>query len=317
MTDGRGSAEQGLVGSPREQARGVGLVFTGVVSVQFGAALAATLFPLIGTSATVGLRLSLAAVVLVAIGGLRLRGRPRSHLLLAGGLGLSMALMILSLYAAIDRMPLGAVITVEFVGPLAVAVALSRRPRDLAIAAVAGLGVVVLAGGLDGAQLVGVVFALGAAAGWAAYITFNSLLARAGVEGALPLAALLAALVVAPWSLPQAGPQLLTLDVLLLGIAVAVLSSVVPHSADMRALRVVPPRLFGVMMSVHPAVAALAGFVVLGQRLAANQVVGMVSRGVSERPGCPHRGGPETRRSRARRGRDECVTGWVQQASYR
>jgi len=275
MTGGRDPANQALVVSPRAQARGVGLVFTGVVSVQFGAALAATLFPLIGSSATVGLRLCLAAVVLVAIGGLRVRGRPRTHLLLAGALGLSMAVMILSLYAAIDRMPLGAVITVEFVGPLAVAVALSRRPRDLAIAAVAGLGVVVLAGGLDGAQLVGVVFALGAAAGWAAYITFNSLLARAGVEGALPLAALVAALVVAPWSLPQAGPQLLTLHVLLLGIAVAVLSSVVPHSADMRALRVVPPRLFGVMMSVHPAVAAVAGFVVLGQRLAVNQVVGM------------------------------------------
>jgi inner membrane transporter RhtA len=277
MTGDRGSAEQG----PRDtrqhqQLRGVGLVFTGVVSVQFGAALAATLFPLIGSSATVGLRLSVAAAVLVAIGGLRVRGRPRSHLLLAAALGLSMALMILSLYEAIDRMPLGAVITVEFLGPLAVAVALSRRPRDLVIAAVAGVGVVILAGGLDGAQLVGVVFALGAAAGWAAYITFNSLLARAGVEGALPLAAVVAAVVVAPWSLPQAGPQLLTLHVLLLGVAVAVLSSVVPHSADMRALRVVPPRLFGVMMSVHPAVAALAGFVVLGQRLAANQVVGMV-----------------------------------------
>jgi inner membrane transporter RhtA len=277
MTGEGDSAEHGPgVTGPRRPLRGVGLVFTGVVSVQFGAALAATLFPLIGSSATVGLRLSLAAAVLVAIGGLRVRGRPRGHLLLAGALGLSMALMILSLYEAIDRMPLGAVITVEFLGPLAVAVALSRRPRDLAIAAVAGLGVVILAGGLDGAQLVGVVFALGAAAGWAAYITFNSLLARAGVEGALPLAAVVAALVVAPWSLPQAGPQLLTLHVMLLGVAVAVLSSVVPHSADMRALRVVPPRLFGVMMSVHPAVAALAGFVVLGQRLAANQVVGMV-----------------------------------------
>ena len=266
-----GSAAQ----ATRDRVRGIALVLTGVVSVQFGAAVAATLFPLIGPAATVGLRLSIAAVLLVAVGGFRVRDRRPVELALAAGLGLSMAGMVLSLYEAIERMPLGVVITIEFLGPLAVAIVLSRRWSDVLLAALAASGVVVLTGGLAGAEVGGVLFALGAAAGWACYIAFNRSLGRRRVNGALPLAAVVAALAVAPWALVQPGRALLEPRVLLLGLVVAVLSSVVPHSADMRALRWVPARLFGVMMSLHPAVAAVAGFIVLGQTLEWNEWAGM------------------------------------------
>lgn len=259
----------------RERSRGVALVFAGIGSVQFGAATAATLFPLIGPPATVGLRFTLAAVLLAVPRGLRVRGRSAAELLLVAALGVALAVMVLSLYEAMERMPLGVVVTVEFLGPLSVAVVLSRRWRDLAIAVVAAAGVVVLTGGLRGAELVGVLFALGAAAGWALYIVVNASIARRRVEGGLPLAAVVAALLVAPWALPSASGELLDARILLIGLLVAVTSSVVPHTADMRALRVVPTRVFGVLMSLHPAVAAVAGFVVLDQRLTGGQLVGI------------------------------------------
>jgi inner membrane transporter RhtA len=255
---------------------GIVLLVGGVLSVQFGSALAATLFPIVGPAGAVGLRFAFAAVLVVLMQRRWPSSRRRADLALVATLGVAMALMVLLLYQAIDRMPLGVVITFEFLGPLAVAIALSRRWRDLGLALLALVGVLVLTGTLEGAQLVGVLFALGAAASWAAYIGCQSLLAGRRVSGALPLATTVAALLVAPWSLWHAGSALLDLRVVLVGLLVAVLSSVVWYAADMLALRVVPPRVFGVMMSLHPAGAAIAGFVVLGEVLSVRQLAGML-----------------------------------------
>jgi len=254
---------------------GVGLVVGGVLSVQLGSALAATLFPLIGPAATVGLRFTFAAVLVTALQRTWPSSRGRRDLVLVAGLGLAMAVMVLLLYQAIDRMPLGVVITFEVLGPLAVAVASSHRWRDLGLVVLALTGVVVLTGTLQGVELVGVAFALGAAAAWAAYVACQSALARRHVTGVLPMATVIAAVVVAPWSFADAGAELLSAHVVLVGLLVAVLSSVVWYAADMLALRVVPPRTFGVMMSLHPAAAALAGFLVLGQVLTLRQLLGI------------------------------------------
>lgn len=253
---------------------GLALVVGGVLSVQFGSAFAATLFPVIGPDATVGLRFAFAAVLVVALQRTWPSSRAPRDLLLVGALGVAMAAMVLLLYQAIDRMPLGVVITFEFLGPLAVAIGLSRRRRDLGLALLALAGVLVLTGTLQGAELVGVLFALGAAASWDAYIGCQALLAHRNVTGVLPLATTVAALLVAPWSLARAGASVLDLHVLLVCLLVAVLSSVVWYAADMLALRVVPPRVFGVMMSLHPAAAVVAGLVVLGEVLSVRQVAG-------------------------------------------
>ena len=255
----------------------MGLIGSGVVSLQFGAALAATIFPLVGPFAVVSLRLTVAAVVLVVAGrGVRLPGHSWARLRAPLAMGVVLAAMNTSIYASIDRLPLGMVITLEFLGPLAVALGYSRRRRDAALALAAATGVVLLTGGVAGAvDLIGVGFALAAGAGWALYIVLNRELGRRDADGGLALASVLAALLVAPVALAHAGAAVLQPRVLLIGAAVGVLSSAVPYSADRLALRRIGAGTFGVLMSVHPAVAALAGLLVLHQSLRPLQLAGM------------------------------------------
>jgi inner membrane transporter RhtA len=253
------------------------LILAGVVSLQFGAALAATIFPLVGPVTVVSLRLTVAAAALIVAGrGLRLPTRGRGGWAAPVGMGVVLAQMNSCVYLAIDRLPLGVVITLEFLGPLGVALAYSRRRRDAALALVAAAGVVLLTGGVRGAQnLVGIGFALAAGAGWALYIVLNRELARQASGDGLALASVLAAALVAPVALGRAGTAVLQPRVLLIGAAVGVLSSALPYTADRLALRRIGAGTFGVMMSVHPAVAALAGLVVLGQQLRPQQLAGM------------------------------------------
>jgi inner membrane transporter RhtA len=256
----------------------VALVVAGTVSVQFGAALATTLFDEIGPEGATLLRLVLSAVVLVLAWRPSMRGRPRADLRLAAAFGLTLGLMNFTFYEALDRIPLGVAVTIEFAGPVAVAVALSHRRLDLLWVALAAAGIVLLAdpfgaGGLDPA---GLAFALMAATCWAGYILLAQRTAGRfrGGEG-LALAAVVAALVPLGPGLAVAGADLLHPHTLLLGLSVAVLSSVIPYSLETEALRRMRANVFGVLMSLEPVVAAIAGLVVLGQRLDALDLFAM------------------------------------------
>lgn len=256
------------------------MVMSSGFSVQFGAAVAVSLFVVLGPVGTVALRLGLAAVVLLAIARPRLRGRTRGDVLAVLGLGLALAAMNIGIYEAMARMPLGPAVTLEFLGPLGLAVLLSRRLRDVAWVLLAGAGVLLLSsGGFDRLDPVGVLFSLGAGAGWACYILLSAQTGRRfpGVQG-LALAMCVAALIVLPSGIASAGAALFTPANAAVGLAVALLSSVLPYSVEMHALRRIPARVFGVLMSLGPAMAALAGLLVLGQTLSPAEVaaIGLV-----------------------------------------
>jgi inner membrane transporter RhtA len=253
------------------------LVLGAIASVQFGAAIAATLFSRIGPGGAVWLRLLFGTVILVPLWRPRLRGYARRELLLACLFGLVLAGMNFSFYSALHRIPLGVAVTIEFVGPLAVAIAGSRRPLDLLWVALAVVGIVALTrGGVHHLNGLGVAFALLAGGLWAGYILLNARLGRA-FEGAtgLSLAMCVATVVMIPVGLADGGSHLLETRSLLLGAAIGLLSSAIPYSFENEALRRIDPAVFGVLMSIEPAVGALAGFIVLGQGLGARALFGI------------------------------------------
>jgi inner membrane transporter RhtA len=260
---------------PHSAGTGIALIIGGVGSIQFGAAFAATLFDRVGPIAVVTLRLAVAAVVLVAIQRPALRARSGRTLAVPVGLGVVMAVMNTSLYEAIDRLPLGVAITLEFLGPVAVALASSRRWIDAVLALTAALGVVLLTGGVHDLNFTGVAFALSAAACWSLYILLNRSLGSRQPDGGLAIAALTAAIVTIPVALARVGTDIFQTRVLLIGVAVGVLCSVIPYMTDMLALRRLPVGLFSVLMSLHPATAALAGFIVLDESLSTVQGLGI------------------------------------------
>ena len=256
------------------------LVLVAVSSVQVGAALAKTLFDDIGSGGTVFLRILAAAVVLAAIWRPRLRGHSSRDLRLALVFGLVLGAMNLAFYASIDRIPLGVAVTFEFVGPLGVAVFGSRRALDLVWVALAASGILLLSdfgtGALDG---VGVSLALLAGAFWAAYILLSVRVGEAFPGGSgLALAMLVATVPLAPVGIAEAGSDLLVPSVLLAGAAVGIMSSAIPYTLELEALRRMPAGVFGVLMSLEPGVAALAGYLVLGELLVAREIaaIGLV-----------------------------------------
>jgi inner membrane transporter RhtA len=253
------------------------LVLGAIGSVQFGAAIATTLFHRIGPGGAVWLRLVFGTAILVPLWRPRVRGYARRELLLAGLFGLVLGAMNFSFYSALHRIPLGVAVTLEFVGPLTVAVAGSRRPLDLVWAALAVLGILALTrGGVHHLSGLGVVLALVAGCLWAGYILLNARMGSS-FEGAtgLSLAMCVASLVTLPVGIAQGGSHLLEPRSLVLGAAVGLLSSAIPYSFENEALRRIDPAVFGVLMSIEPAMAALAGFIVLGQGLGARALVGI------------------------------------------
>jgi len=233
LTDRRASGSVGAVW----------LVVGGIVSVQVGAAIAKDLFSLVPPTAMVWLRLLTSAVILVAIARPALRGRSAADWRVALAFGVSLMTMNWAIYQSFARIPLGIAVTIEFLGPLAVAVIGSRRPRDLVWVALAG-------------------------AAWAAYILLSASTGRRwpGISG-LAVASVVGAVALAPPALVEAGPDLLDAKVLVLGVAIGLLSSVIPYSFELKALRRIPPRVFGVLMSLEPAAAALAAMALLGEFL--------------------------------------------------
>ncbi|NYG56474.1 EamA family transporter [Nocardioides perillae] len=260
--------------SPRLPA--VWLVLVGIASVQLGAAVAKGLFDELSPTALVWLRLVTSAVVLAAIARPRVRGLGRAEWSVVLAFGASLALMNWAIYQSFARIPLGIAVTLEFVGPLAVALLGSRRPRDLLWVALAAGGVVLL--GLQPASLTaaGVALALLAGAAWAAYILLSARTGRlwSGLDG-LALASVVAALLLAPAAIPSGGADLLDPRLLLLGAVVGLLSSVVPYSLEMVALRTLRPATFGILMSLEPAAAALAGLLVLRELLTPLQLLAL------------------------------------------
>ena len=248
--------------------RAVLFVLAGIVSVQLGAAVAKDLFGRIDPTAMVWLRLLTSTVVLLAIARPALRGRTRADWLVVLGFGASLGLMNWAIYQSFARIPLGLAVTIEFVGPLSIAVLGSRRARDLVWVALAAVGVVLLGFEPAGVTVAGVVFALLAAAAWASYILLSAGTGRRwpGIDG-LAIASTFAVLPLTPFAVAAGGDTLLDPTVLALGAAVGLLSSVVPYSLELNALRTLEPRVFGILMSLEPAAAAMAALVVLGELL--------------------------------------------------
>ncbi|NAZ81185.1 EamA family transporter [Kineococcus sp. R8] len=258
------------------------MVLGSCVSLQLGAACAAQLFPLVGPTPSTLLRLGVAALLLLALARPRLRSLTRSQWRAVLGLGVCLAGMNGCFYAAIARIPLGTAVTIEFLGPLALAALTSRRRRDgawvaLALAGVLLLGVTGHGSGGGALDPLGVVFALVAGAFWAAYIVAG---ARVGAAvpglGGLALATGVAAVVLLPLGAGGAVAALARPELLPAMVGTAVLASVVPYSLELSALRRLPAAAFGILLSLEPAVASLAGRVLLGQHLTLPGVLGVV-----------------------------------------
>jgi inner membrane transporter RhtA len=244
--------------------RAIWLVVVGIISVQVGAAFAKDLFGTISPTAIVWLRLVTSALVLTAIARPRLTARSREDWMVVVGFGVSLGVMNWAIYQSFARIPLGIAVTIEFIGPLTLAVLGSRRPRDLVWVGLAGLGVLLL--GFEPADLTvaGVLYALLAGAAWAAYILLSARTGARwpGLDG-LAVASVLATLLLTVPAIVSGGDTLLDGRVLLIGAMIGLLSSVIPYSCEMTALRTLPPSVFSILMSLEPAAAALAAIVIL------------------------------------------------------
>jgi inner membrane transporter RhtA len=274
-TDGAPRAEAGshIRGNP---AVALAMVIGSISSVQCGAALATTLFDHVGPAGAVFLRGAFGALILLAVAHRDVRRLRRADLRDVALFGVTLAAMNFGFYEAIDRLPLGIAVTLEFTGPLAVAVFGSRRRRDLIWAGLAALGIVLLSGDFGGQSidLLGAVLALAAGGCWALYILLSARVGgRSEGLGGLAVAMGISAVVLAPAGIAQGAGQMASAEVLARGLGVGVLSSAFPYALEIEALRRLPNAVFGVMMSLEPAVAALVGFIALGQGLDWTEVV--------------------------------------------
>jgi inner membrane transporter RhtA len=264
--------------SQQPTAAAVAMVLAAILSIQIGAAAATSVFPEVGAAGVVFLRAIVSALLLAAIwrpGIQTVREDPR----LLFVFGFALAGMNLCFYESIDRIPLGTAVTLEFIGPLTVALIASRRRRDWIWAAFAAVGILLLTGGLGGEPLdpVGVILALAAGFFWGSYILLGKRMGRAFAGGkGLTVAMAASAVLVAPFGIAEGGTALLSPEVLLVGLAVGVLSSALPFTLELEAMRRLPSSVFGVMMSLEPAVAAVVGLVLLGQGIVPVEVVAIL-----------------------------------------
>ncbi len=267
----RDGAARKLAAAP--PASGPLLVLAAAISVQVGAAFAKSLFDQVGPPAVVLMRLAFGAVAVWLLFRPRFRGRSWPELRLVLALGVVLACMNNAFYLALDRIPLGVAVTIEFIGPLVVAVISSRRRLDLAWIVLAAGGIALLADPGGHLALAGVVLAAVAAVFWGIYILLGVKVGRVwpGASG-LAVAMLVGAVLSIPSGLVSGHSDLLSLNVLGAGLVVALACSAVPWSMEIEAMRRLPTHVFGVLMSLEPAVAALAGLVVLNERLSGRVV---------------------------------------------
>ncbi|WP_205474326.1 DMT family transporter [Nocardioides sp. SYSU D00038] len=264
------STRNSSIGSP------VVLVLVGILSVQLGAGVAKSLFDEVSPTTIVWLRLAASALVLVAVARPRLRDRSRADWLVVLGFGLSLGLMNWAIYQSFARIPLGLAVTIEFVGPLTLAVLGSRRARDLVWVGLAAIGVLLLGFERTDLDPAGVAFAVLAGAAWASYILLSAQTGSrwSGFDG-LTVASVVAMLLLTPVTLTSYAAELTSSHVVLLGVLVGLLSSVIPYTCELVALRSIRPATFSVLMSLEPAAAALAGVVVLHELLTPVQLLAM------------------------------------------
>ncbi|MFB7306660.1 DMT family transporter [Streptomyces sp. NPDC056192] len=270
--DGAGSARPG---GRRAALAPVALVVAGGLSVQFGSAVAALLMPRAGALGVVTLRLVVAAVVLLVVCRPKLRGHSRADWGTVVAFGIAMGAMNMLFYQALDRIPLGAAVTLEVLGPLALSVIASRRLINFVWAGLALGGVFLLGGGgFDRLDPLGAAFALGAGAMWATYIVFSARTGRRFPQAdGLALAMVVAAVLSLPLGILESGAKLAVPSTLAMGAAVALMSSVLPYTLELMALRRLPAHTFAVLMSLEPAIAATAGFLILDQALTATDAL--------------------------------------------
>ncbi|GAA3650837.1 DMT family transporter [Nonomuraea antimicrobica] len=256
-----------------------GLVLLAIFSVQLGAGFAKELFTALPPSAVVFLRIAAGALIMGAFVRPRLRGLSWRDWAVGVGFGLTLALMNLSFYEALARLPMGIAVAIEFLGPLGVAVAASRRRIDLLWVCLAAAGVALLApwGESAAASWVGIGFAVVAGACWAGYILLSAAAGRRfpGTTG-LSFAMIVSGVVIAPIGVTTGGADLLQPELLLIGLGVGLLSSVIPYSLELQALRRMPKHVFGILMSMEPAVAALVGVLLLSEFLHVQQWAAIV-----------------------------------------
>lgn len=256
------------------------LVLLAVVSVQFGGALAATLLPLVGVPGSVLMRLLFASAILLAWVRPRIRGRSRADWTTVGLFAVALTTMNLSFYASLERLPIGVAVTIEFLGPLALAAATSRQGRDVFAVAAALVGVLLISQALTTPwaemDLLGIGLAATAGACWAAYIVLSRRTGARfeGLDG-IALCLAIGGLLLLPWGVLSASTSLLDGEALTRGLGIALLSSAIPYSLELIALRRLSAGTFGVLLSLEPAFAALAGLLVLGQVLDGPQILGM------------------------------------------
>ena len=245
-----------------------------IISVNFGAAYAKGLFPLVGSAGVTAVRVGLAAILLLAFWRPWRAPLARADMANVAIYGLMLGFMNLLIYAAFARIPIGIAIAIEVIGPLAVVVLSSRHLRDFAWVACAAGGLYLLAPTTANATAldpIGVAAALGAAFCWAMYIVFGKRVSTLKGGHVVSWGMLVAAICTVPVGLAQAGTALFAPQILLGGLVVAVLSSILPYSLEMLALSRLPRKVFGIVVSAGPAVGALAGFFVLGEVLTAVQ----------------------------------------------
>lgn len=250
-----------------------------MVSIQAGAALAKGLFPAIGAEGATALRLILAAAILVAVWRPWRAPVERRRLGPIALYGATLGAMNLTFYLALNTIPLGIAVALELLGPLTLALALSRHRIDLIWVALAAAGLLVLLPltGQDALPWGGALLALAAGAFWALYIVFGSMTGQEGHGQTVSLGMLAAAIIGAPLGLAHAGTALLAPQVLAFGLAIALLSSVIPYSLELYAMNRLPTKTFGVLMSVEPAIAALSGALLLSERLSLLQWTGIMA----------------------------------------
>ena len=258
-----------MTGKSAGNALPLGLTVTAMVSVQVGAALAKQMFAHVGAQGAVTLRVVLAALILFAVQRGWRMAVSRDALRLVLPYGVILGVMNLCFYLALRTVPLAVVVAVEFLGPLAVAVLDSRRPRDLVWVALAGIGIALMrAPSLHGSvDPHGLLLAFAAGVCWGLYIVFGKRAGALGGARATTFGMIIAALVVLPSGIAEAGPRLLDVSLLPVALLVAVLSSALPYSLEMFVMGRLPQRTFGILMSLEPAIAALFGLVILHESL--------------------------------------------------
>ena len=265
--------------APGSSAAGVALVVVAALVTQTGAAIAYHIFDRVGAQGAVFLRLLISSALLWIVVRPSVRSVTTRNLPVILGFGLSLGAMNMCIYQAIARLPLGVAVTIELLGPLVLSVVLSRKLSGVLWAGLALAGVLLLSGigpGTDGMDPAGVVFALAAASMWALYIMMSRQAGREfpGTQG-LALAMVVGAVLAAPFGVASGGIDLLDPWVLLIGASIAVLSSAVPYALELASLRRLAAETFAVLVSLAPAVAALVGWIILGQTLQPPEILGM------------------------------------------